>query len=157
LGKVCGGNSIYNKDKNTCVCASGYVWNKDGTNCITHNKICQDLLGKNSYHNSQDNTCNCYDGYSIEGNKCEIIPTETVNIKTETKKALPSPTNNPKPTIAIKLINSPSPTKVSQEEKPEIVINDKGKTNYIVEVKNNENVVRRIINKIWKIITGIYK
>lgn len=151
-----GRNAVYKSDKNACVCAPGYSWNSDGKSCVTSNKLCQEKLGEKSYYNSGDNSCYCFQGYSIQNNECRLIPTNAPTQIQETKKVLPTPTTKPEPTIAKKIINSPTPGVRAATESSTLIVNDDGNINFVADKKESKNMVSRIIHMIWDFFLELF-
>jgi hypothetical protein len=143
-----GGNAVFDKDKNNCICPSGYVWS-DNTKCITLGQFCQDKLGGKSYYNSDSNSCNCYEGYAIQDNTCQLIPTQAAKAQ---QTSISIPTNTPTPTV----IPSPKPTKEPTNALPTLALKDLGKDFSVEElIKPQENIFVKLLKGIWNLITWL--
>lgn len=142
-----GGNTIFDKDKNTCACPDGYSWNSSSTKCITLGQLCQDKLGNKSYYNSDTNSCNCYQGYAIQNNSCQPVPTKAAAENQTTRVIIPTltPTPTEKPTL--------TPTIKPTKAFPTLGLKNLGKDFSVEElVKPKENFFVKIFQSIWDFV-----
>lgn len=148
-----GGNSIYDKEKNSCGCSSDYVWNIEGNKCISFNEFCQKKLGSKSYYDSEYNSCSCFQGYSIQDNNCKLIPTNipSPQVTTSVKiTSIPNPTTNITK-IPVKNITST----ISPSKNSDLIVKNGNEKAFVVEKKQNYNPISQFLKKLFNLLTAL--